>query len=358
MHLRSVVLAGLASAVWLASSLAQPGGVVDTVRYRTKEGGEKSSLGELKETAAGLVLTANGKTVATIPPQDVIAVYYGRLDGVDDKDRLEMPTWDSKGGPDAKKNYEAVLKKIGGGTANERTKRFLEFKVAMWTARNADAKSGDEFKTEAAAAVDKLTTVARSYKSWEVWPAARTAARLQAELGEFDKAAATLTTLAKLDGLPADLKGEARLAEVDVLLRSGNASNAATAVGNLTKDMAGLTAGQKDRVAIYQAAVKGAQDRADPAKVAAAAKAIRELADKSTDPAAKASAHNVMGELFFISKMPRDAMWEYLWVEAVYNHDRDEVVKALTRLAELFDAQGEKERAAVYREKLQKAKAG
>ncbi|CAN5604168.1 hypothetical protein BH11PLA2_BH11PLA2_06140 [soil metagenome] len=356
---RSAILACSLTVTLLALAQAQPGGLSDTVKYRTKDGAEKTSFGELKETPAGIVITSNGKTVATIAPHDVIAVYYGKMAGVDGQVRQELPQWDAKGGLEARNKYADLLKTASGAGADERTKRFLEFRVAVLSAKVADTKTGEEFKTEAAAAIDKLTTVARSYtKSWEAYPAARHAARLQAEIGKYSDAATTLATVAKIDGLPPELKGEAKLGEVDALFRSGSALSAAPAIEELGKSAATLTNAQKDRLNVFQAALKGAQDKTEPAKVNAAAVAVRTLVDKMTDPVARAGAHNTLGELFFMANMTRDAMWEYLWVEAVYNQDKEEVIKALDRLATIFEKLGEKDRAAVYREKLLKAKAG
>ncbi len=237
---------------------AQPVGN-DTVKYRdrAKDGEETTKIGDVKETPGGIVVSGTGKNVA-ISPADVIAVYYGRLAGVEDKIRLELPSWDAKGGAEALTKYEDLQKTAANAGADDRTRRFLEFKVAMWSAKVADAKTGAAFKPAATAAIDKLSTVARAYsKSWEVWPAARTAARLQAELGQFDAAAATLANLAMAEGIPHDLKNEAKLAEVEVLFRSGSTINAAPAIEALAK-VSSLNDSQKDRLAIYQAALKGA----------------------------------------------------------------------------------------------------
>ncbi len=57
-----------------------------------------------------------------------------------------------------------------------------------------------------------------------------------------------------------------------------------------------------------------------------------------------------------MANLPRDARWQFLWVEAVYNQDHEEVVKALARLVEVFEKLGDKEHASQYREKLLKAK--
>ncbi len=351
----------LTSLLLLAGTLplhAQLGGGSDTVKYldRAKGNEEITKLGEVKETAAGATITSSGKSI-TISPADIVAVYYGTLVGVDDRERQSLPSLDEKGGIEAKKKYDELLQKASASSSpNERTRRFLEFKSAMLAASIADTRTGDEFRTEATAAIAQLLNVARSYnKSWEVWPASRTAARLQAELGNFKEAAQTLSTLAKVEGLPPTLQNNAKLAEVDVLLRTGSPLAAEPVIDAAAK-ITTLSAVQKQRLAVYQALLNGAKERTDPAKVQAAAKIVHEQIDKMTDPLAKATAHNALGKLFMMADQPRDAMWEFLWVEAVYNSDADEVAKALDRLAELFEKQGDKDRAAIYREKFQKAK--
>lgn len=335
--------------------LAQGSGVSDTVKYRdrTKDGLETIKLGEVKESAAGIVITSGGKAIA-ISPVDVISVQYGKLVGVEDRVRMEMLTWETKGGNYARDNYAKVLQ--DAVNADERTRRFLEYKVASWSARVADSRSGKEFRAEAPAAVEKLLLVARAYpQSWEQWPAARTAARLQMELGKPVEAAATLSALAKSPNLPSELKHEAKLAEIDVLYRSGSSATGPT-IDALAK-AADLTTAQQERLAILRAAVQGADYKNDPARVDAAAKAIRERINAASDTSTKATAHNALGELYLQARKPRDAMWEFLWVEAVHNTDREELLKALTRLGEIFEQQGETERAAIYRDKVLRAKA-
>lgn len=342
--------------VTLPLAYTQSGGVEDTVRYhnRAKQSIE-SKTGTLKETAAGIEVTVSGKKLV-ISPSDIISVAYGKLAGVDDKIRQELVQIENHAADEVFAKYSEVLKAATTGGSDDKSKRFLEFKLAMAGARLADTKVGDEFKTEAKAAIDRLITVARSYnKSWEVWPATRTCARLQAELGKYNEAASTLATLAKVDGLPVELRNEAKIAEAEVLFRSGAAISAEPAVDALGK-VSGLTGAQKERLAVLQAVMQGAKSRTDAMKVAAAAISVQGLIDRMSDPVAKAAAHNLLGELYLMAKTPQEAKWQFLWVEAVYNQDRDEVVKALHRLSELFDAQDKKEMADTYREKLLKLK--
>jgi hypothetical protein len=72
----------------------------------------------------------------------------------------------------------------------------------------------------------------------------------------------------------------------------------------------------------------------------------------------RGAARNALGEYYLMHDRPRDAMWEFLWVETVWNQDRDETVKAVRRLTEVFDKLGDKERSDAYREKLPRVKAG
>src|SRR6185312_13813586 len=77
---------------------------------------------------------------------------------------------------------------------------------------------------------------------------------------------------------------------------------------------------------------------------------------KAKDPLVRGTGYSMLGEVYLAAGKAklRDAMWAFLWVEVVYNHDRDEVVKAMTRVAEIFDAQKDEDRARAYREKLRR----
>jgi hypothetical protein len=134
-----------------------------------------------------------------------------------------MPQVDARGGPEALAKYTELLATAITSGGDDRSKRFLEYKIAQWTARLADGKTGDEFRKAAVTAIDKLTAVVRaSAKSWELWPAAATAARLQSELGKFNDAAAIYGLVAKVEGVPPALRNEAKLREAEALFRSGS----------------------------------------------------------------------------------------------------------------------------------------
>jgi hypothetical protein len=347
-------LAALALGITLvAAASAQPpaGGGNDAVRYRDKkkDGQESVARGEVQESVRGVKVTAGGKTLIDLAPNEVISVDYARLPGLDP---AALRLTEARDPAKARDDYQAALK---GSLADAKARRFAEFREAILSARLADGKTVPaEFQAEAAAAVEKLLAFVRAHPDgWEVWPAARTAARLQGELGKYSDAAGTFALLAKTRDLPAELAQQARLDEVEMLMRGGNA----LAAGPAATALAGSpgfpkTGPAADRLKAFQAVIKAGGDPAD------AAKAVREVIDRTTDAGVRAAAHAALGELFLARNRPREAMWEYLWVETVYAQDRDEVAHAVARLADVFDKLGDKERAAAYREKLPRVKLG
>lgn len=349
-----LLLAGFA-ALLVPSAVGQGTGATDRIRFRNpkKDYAEEVVLGTAAETAGGIKVTLNNKSTVDIAAPNVVSIEYGSLPGLD-KVKLDLSSAENSGiAAKARELYAAEVKKNPG---DARTKRFLEYREAVWTAKLADAKTGKEFEAEAPAAIAKLTGFAQEYakkNTWEVWPTARTAARMNAELGKFSDAATIYSQLAKVDKLPADLKWEARLAEVEMLVRGGNALTVSPLVDELGKAAGFPKAGPiAEKFAILRAASKALSDKKSKQKPAAEVKAIEETIAKTTDPTVRAVGHNMLGEIYLQIDLPREAMWELLRVEVVENLDREEVIKAVSRLAECFQKQGDDNRARAYREKL------
>lgn len=348
------ILLGVVTLATMPSAFGQGGNDVVKFRDRKKDNAEGRYAGELTESAAGISVKAGGKVVGVVSPADVLTVEYTRLPGLENM--LNLRQSENKDVVKARNDYLAELKK---NPTDPRTRRYLEFKDATLSARIADSKNGEEFKAEAATAVEKLATFARTYaKSWEVWPTARTAARLQAELGKTTEATAILANLAKNAELPVELRLEARLAEIDVLLRSSTPTTAASAITELAgmKELP-ATGSSREKLKIYQAMLKGIETKTDGKKPEAAVKEIEDLVTKTTDASVRAVGHNSLGQLYTMVNLPRDAMWEYLWVETVYNQDRSELIKAVASLEETFTKLGDKDRADIYKAKLPSVKA-
>jgi hypothetical protein len=355
-------LFGLTTLVSVEFASGQPGATPDTVHYRDRKKDNQvvTVRGETKESAKGIEVLINGKVAVTVSPADVVRVDYGRLPGLADADRLGAITLENReirDGKDlaaARTAYTDMLKAAGG--SDQRTRKFLEYREAMWTARVADTKTGADFQTEAKRAIDKLSAFIRAYpKSWEVWPATTVTARLQNEIGKANDAAATWGALGKNPDLPADLRYLARLGELETLLQS-NPLAAQPAADDLAKDRGFPATGPlRDKLTVFQAVLKAPPPKEGPKP--AEVKSVEDVVAKTTDPGVRAVAHNALGEYYLANNRPREAMWEFLWVETVYNQDKDELVKAVARLAHVFELLGDKERADQYRDKLPRVKA-
>lgn len=341
----------LLAAVLDSTGRGQGGGGPDKIYFRDKKDHQVVNReGELKMSPAGIQVVAGGKVTATISPHDVVKVVPGDLPGLD---RLKdvIPTLgyeDRHEWEKARATYVNLQKQTPN--AADKTRRFLEYKLATVAARVADeAREEDGWDAKAREAVGLLERYFASYPNgWELWGVGRTLARIQGEVGKYPDAAATWSKLAKNAETPADLKLEAQMQEIDAAIRGGRYPDAAGKAAELAKTAPAGAA--KDRVSIYRAAADALSKSAPLEGVAPVEKAIAD----SKDAAVRATGYGMLGELFLAAGKPRDAMWAFLWVEVVYTQDRDEVLKAVSRLATVFQLQGDEERVRAYREKLRK----
>jgi hypothetical protein len=331
-----VVRSLLFVAVVAAPAFGQP--ARDGVTYFDRKEGKVVAVADAaitKESPAGIEFRTKGEMRTAAAP-DVVRVDYGNLPGVSVSDLIalrQLEEADDLAKLQAK--YADLAKKATG-----RAKRVLAYREGMTAARSADRRTDPAaFRPDADRAAGLLTEfAARAEPSWEVWPAARTAARLRMELGDFAGAAAVLGRLAAVPGLPAELRHEAKLAEAGAAQRAGSASGLLDA---LQKDATFPAAGPlRQRLTVLTAepaALEGAIAAAD-------------------DPVARAVGYGRLGDWHSASGRPADARWAYLWVVTVYPQDRDERVVALHKLAATFDSLGDAERAARFRSDLPAAR--
>jgi hypothetical protein len=351
---RGLVL--LAATAALVTQAAGQQVTLDKVVVREKkDGSTKTYDGVLKLGPAGLQVTTEkgDKVIASFSPADVVKVTPGDLPGVDRPTMLGYIASEEKKTKaeyeKARLGYADLLKKA----TDPRAKRHLEYRVALTAARVADETGDDEgWATLADAAAKGWANFLTDHQTgWEIWPAARAAARLAAETGKYDEAARMWGRMAKNKELPADLKLEAGIQEVDALLRSRAYANAEVSARELAK--AAPAGAAKDRLEIYEKAANASAG----GDFAGAAKFIEEKLAGTKDPAVRATGHGALGEVYLAAKRPRDAMWAFLWVETVYNADRDEVFKALCRLVDAFKEQADEDRARGYRDKVRRFRA-
>lgn len=344
--LRALLLALL---VALATPDARGQNIPDKVSVRQKDGTSKTFDGTFTASAAGFqVIAADKKVVATVNPDDVLKVAIGDLPGTDrplilaNATREEKRDWEN-----ARKSYDDMLKKAA--TAPERTKRFLDFKRNLMAQHVTDELPYEkDWAVKADDCAKEWGVFFASYPSgWELWPATRAQTRIFVERGKFDEAARAWARLAKNPEMPADAKTEAAIQEIDLNLRAKAYPGALATASALVKTAAGS---RKDRLTIYEIAAKAGSD----GKPLEGVEKIRAEMNKSKDPTVHATGFSMIAELYLAGGKPRDAMWSFLWVETVLNHDRDEVFKAMARLANLFETQADDEQLKKYRDKLQR----
>jgi hypothetical protein len=338
---RGPLALALFAGAFVGVAVGQPPGPQDRVFYTPKKGAPvKSEDAELKVDAAGVKLLVAGKQVAVVTVADIVRTFP-----LDQKDmtpeqvnesvRLEtIRDWDK-----ARSNYEGLREKYKT-TASPRLKQWLAFRIAVTTARAADETSVDNnWKDKAEAGLKLLTEyMADNPGGWEAWYATRNAARLNHELGKSDVAAKLWAKLVKAPDVTPDLKVEAGYQEADAWMRAGRYSEAEARAEASAKDAAAGT--PKERLRLIAMAAKAAT-ATDPS---AGVPALEAEIGKTKDAAVRATGQAMVGELYLAAKKPREAMWAILWVDVVYNQDRDEVAKALARLTEVYKQLGDEDR--------------
>ena len=79
---------------------------------------------------------------------------------------------------------------------------------------------------------------------------------------------------------------------------------------------------------------------------------LASLEKEAQDARTRALVHLGRGDIYRLSNRYRDAMWEYLWVDVVYNQDRELTARALYWLIEVFRKLGDEEKAKSCEERL------
>jgi hypothetical protein len=319
-----------------------------TVERRDKKGAVASVAGTIvEENAGGLRIKPKGLgKEETIPSSDIVRVSYPDMPLKARLDLDKLATAEANRDlPVLVKGYEAVqvmpeIKAAGAGT-----RRYIDYRVVTLRAAIAD---GEE---EVKAAAKGLTDFMNAHpNSWQYSQVARQLARLQADTGDFAGATKTYESLEKAPNIPRQFKLEATAALIDIAFQSDNEEDGKRRIAAVARDP-NAPASLKARVAMYQLGLDAAKG-----DLAAAVKKVEEAIFKTSDPSLKALGYNVLGDLYLKKGQPRDAMWSYLWVDVVYNQDRGEHLKAMTRLIKIFEIENDKDKATLYKEKLTRSR--
>lgn len=311
----------------LLVALASPAGGQDKVDYvQTTTGKPVTITGTIfKEDPSGLQvrLTTGGEPQIIATPQILDVVYadfpkelsieFGQIQTAERGKKYQ----------EALDGYQTLLPKIDP-TNSPNTHRQVQFKIASLQALLAQSTQDS---LDAAA---NLTTFLTAYpNSWQYTRAAKTLASMQISAERYDDAVKTLEQLAAVPGLSNAVKQDASLLMIDTLLLNKQDQAAKTAVdAALSLAEAGTPTHQ--RLQIYQLRTSGKSTEEMISQ-------LQNMIATTDDQGLKALAYNTMGDIYARNEQIRDAMWSYLWVDVVFNQNPTEHLKAVDRLAKLFD---------------------
>jgi tetratricopeptide (TPR) repeat protein len=301
----------------------------------------------LEESLAGLKLRVPGGKEELIPGSDVLRIFYDDLGALKIAfDRIFNNEEKEKDLAKLLKDYNDFKAKAANADLKPPIKRYLDFRIAQVQAAGAET---DRSKEEARVA---LNTFVSTYPgTWEYAQAVQMLARMLAEVGDYEGAAKALDGLVRNPGAPPDVKQESEAMLVDAMFQSKKSDQAKAKISAGLKDP-DLPEQQKARYRIYQIGIAA---QAPDAKLDDEIKKLDEAIAKTNDNTLKALAYNIMGDCYAQNSRKRDAMWSYLWVDVVYPQDKNERLKAMTKLVKIFQ-DDDTEKADMYKEKIKRLK--
>ncbi len=271
------------------------------------------------------------------PPGVLINMYRPAFTAEKDSlDPAKQATHMAKLNEAIKKYQEAAA----GNIKEPFAKRHVEYKVAALLARQA----------EQGGAVEPAIKALKKFKSdhadsWQIGACLQLLGRLQLDQKDFAGAKETYAELSTAN-VPDDVKQEAQLLVIQVSIRSGKSAEAKGALDAFLQSLPEKSKyAVKARVAQSELQI-AAKDYDGAMKILA--QASKEANDKDT----KAIIYNAKGVCQFEKADFKAALWEFLWVDVVYNQSKAEHAKALYYLSKIFDELGDPEKAQECREQL------
>ena len=332
-----LALTSLGMAAVLAPSLQAQ----EKIFLRGKAGFDKKTIKQ--ETARGLVVLGAKKP---IPAEDIVDIEYELLPidirtGVYRTARKEEDASNNPKLSEAERKanlgkalegYQAALKGLQAGQIY--AGRNLEYKIAVLMARQAqeEERAPDQ-------AIAKLSDFKSKHAdSWQITSCLKLLARLQLEKKQYAEAEQTYKELAQAN-VSDVVRQEAELSAAQVSLRAGKHELARKKLQELIAKL------PKDSPFIARAQIAQAECLVAAKKPDEARKILKQIVKETGDKGLKAAAYNALGESYAKAGMLKEARWEFLWVDVVYNQDRNEHARALYYLWWIFSQLNEPERA-------------
>lgn len=245
---------------------------------------------------------------------------------------------------EALSRYQKLLPKVKG----ESVKRHLEFKIAKIQAEQAE---DDPAKADAAVSALKKFT-ADHPTGWQLAACTDLLARLLIAKKDWDGAQKAYLDLEADANLTPALRQETDLKVAGVMVKAGKHAEAEKRLQELTKAIpAGSLEGVRLQLMLAECQAAGGKADKGVGRITA-------ILDQITDPDLKAAAYNTLGDCQRAANRPKEALFAYLWVDAVYFRNREEHARALYHLVKLFKEIKDDKRAKEYRTRLKSSQFG
>jgi tetratricopeptide (TPR) repeat protein len=325
----------------------------DSIEFYDRKSGSKQTVkGQIQsETIQGIKIKPVKDPERQIPGADILEVTYsppGNLTSPEMRRpfnheaeiaKATKPEDRAKKIDECLKEYRALIPKL---ETAKNTQAYMQYRMALMLVRAAE--------TDPARAEDARNALTEfkdaNPSSWEYPSVMQMLARIQEGQGKLEDARKTFEELAGRNELPAELRGQANFALVRMLLRAGQAGPAEARIAELVK-LIPKDSPDSLRLQIYQIEIQ--IKKGQPGDSDKQLKAI--LAGPNDD--VKGHASNVLAAFFQAKNQPEDAMWQYLWVDVLYNKDPEEHARALYHLTKLFkEVKGDQANAKKLLEKL------
>jgi tetratricopeptide (TPR) repeat protein len=322
-------------------------------------GREKSAKGEVKSESAKEV--SIGKE--TVAGSDVLDVQYDTLKPVElyitiGSYKIAKEAEKEVNSADLAKRKAAINRAIKGYT--DSIKLMEDFRIKNKLTPHKYAGRHFEYRIAALTAQQELAAAespakgiallqdfkAKHKDSWQINQVMPLIAQLQLDDGKFKEAEETLAEMAEMPVFSDDIRREAELKVVQIAVKAGNIDKAQKRLDSLAVKAKGNVL-FTSRIKMTRAELLVGLKKTDDAM-----KLLTEILKENNDKTVKALAHNSLGECLFKAERYNDAVWEFLWVDTIYNQDKAQHAKALYYLWQTFDKLNNAERAQECREML------
>jgi tetratricopeptide (TPR) repeat protein len=358
-HSFTITIVALLSAILLAGG--NPARAQDKVRFfnrKAKATQEATVSGTIQEESPSRIIIKppQGKARTILVNSDLVDVEY-QVPAVVSPDYRKArnreadfykPTANLGEKQLALKEAVELYQKLLPEAKEAKLKGQVEYKIAKLLALQAEVDS-----SQTDLAIEKLAKFLKDHpNSWQITLAARMLASLYMNKKNWDNAQKVYDDLAKTPNVAPEVVQESNLALAQVLVRAGKNDQAAAKLAELEKTIPGDSP-EGIRLQITRARCLAASN-----KLKEAVQLLEGIITKTPDKDLIAAAHNALGDCYRKANQAGEAKFEYLWVDVMYNQNRQEHAKAVYHLSNLFRELNDTKRAKLYEEKLSKEFAG